>query len=92
VSFLYDKPVMTWNVTYYYNANVKAESYVHHAPQADEMCLLANPPFGINSSCIATFATDGWSYIEYPEHNWCCKCGNTFGAVRSDWLADNSTY
>ena len=24
VSFIYDKPVMTWNFTYYYNWNLKA--------------------------------------------------------------------
>lgn len=56
------------------------------------MCLLANPPFTINDSCTVTFATDGWSYIEYPQHKWCCKCENSFGAIRSDWLKDNSTY
>lgn len=35
VSILYDKPVMKWNFTYYYNWKLKAERYEHHAPQAD---------------------------------------------------------
>lgn len=56
------------------------------------MCLLAKPPFGINDSCAVTFATDGWSYIEYPQYNWCCKCENKFGAIRSDWLKNDSKY
>jgi len=56
------------------------------------MCLLARPPFTVNDSCDVTFATDGWSYIEYPKHSWCCKCENKFGAIRSDWLKTNSTY
>ena len=66
VSMLNNKPVMRWNFTYYYDSNVKAERYEHQAPQADEMCLMASPPFTINDSCVVTFATDGWSYIEYP--------------------------
>lgn len=92
VSILYDDPIMRWNFTYYYNWNFKAERYEHRAPQVDEMCLLAEPPFGVNDSCVVTFATDGWSYIEYPAHNWCCKCENQLGAIRSDWLQLNSTY
>ncbi len=27
VSIIYDEPVMTWNFTYYYNWNLKAERY-----------------------------------------------------------------
>jgi hypothetical protein len=27
VSMIYNKPVMTWNFTYYYNWNLKAERY-----------------------------------------------------------------
>ena len=86
VSFIYDDPVMTWNFTYYYNWNLKAERYEHHAPQADEACLIANPPYGINESCAVTFATDGWMYVEYPAHNWCCKCENQFGGINANWL------
>lgn len=92
VSMLYDKPVLRWNFTYYYDWNKKAERYEHHAPQADEMCLLAHPPFTINDFCVATFAEDGWSYIEYPSKNWCCKCENSFGAIKYDWLQTNSTF
>jgi hypothetical protein len=56
------------------------------------MCLAGNPPFTKNDACVITFATDGWSYIEYPAHNWCCKCGNKFGAINYNWMKDNSTY
>lgn len=31
-------------------------------------------------------------YVEYPAHNWCCKCQNKFGAINAYWLKDNSTY
>ena len=56
------------------------------------MCLLANPPFGLNDSCTVIFSDDGWSYIQYPQHNWCCKCENTFHYVNYDWMQKNSTY
>ena len=42
--------------------------------------------------CDLTFATDGWSYIAFPTQNFCCKCTNKFGAIRPDWLKENSTY
>lgn len=35
VNMLYDKPIMRWNFTYYYDWNLKAERYEHQAPQAD---------------------------------------------------------
>jgi hypothetical protein len=35
VSLINNKPIMTWNFTYYYNWNLKSERYEHHAPQAD---------------------------------------------------------
>ena len=38
------------------------------------------------------FATDGWFYITYPSHNFCCKCSKSFGSITYDWLKDNSTY
>ena len=38
------------------------------------------------------FASDGWSYIQYPTQNFCCKCTNSFGAIRYDWLKTDSSY
>ena len=58
------------------------------------MCqtILITPFNSSGLPCSATFATDGWSYIEFPTKNYCCKCTNYFGAVRYDWLDDNATY
>lgn len=38
------------------------------------------------------YATDGWTYLQFPSESWCCKCENEFGSVRYDWLQDNATY
>lgn len=57
------------------------------------MCLLPETSFHKNGEpCFVTFATDGWSYIAYPTHNFCCKCTNSFGSVRYDWLKENSSF
>lgn len=57
------------------------------------MCLLPTTSFSKGGQvCYVTFATDGWSYIEFPAHNFCCKCSKSFGAISYDWLKDNSTY
>ena len=56
------------------------------------MCLLGNPPFDSTNSCVIIFSDDGWSYIQYPQHNWCCKCGNSFHYINYDWLQANSTF
>lgn len=92
VEMLNNKPAIKWNFTYYYDWSQKAERYEHEA-QADEMCVLPLTPFkkeGI--PCEITFANDGWSYIAFPTHNFCCKCSKSFGAINYDWLKDNSTY
>lgn len=93
VLMLNDNPAVSWNFTYYYDWSLKAERYEHQAPQQDEMCLLPDTSFqkgGI--PCVITFASDGWSYISFPSQNFCCKCSNSFGSVRYDWLQANSTY
>jgi hypothetical protein len=56
------------------------------------MCLFAAPPYGQNESCVAIFATDGWSYVQYPQHDWCCKCTNKFHYINYDWLQVDSKY
>lgn len=35
VKMLNDDPVATWNFTYFYDWNLKAERYEHEAPQTD---------------------------------------------------------
>jgi len=45
-----------------------------------------------NIPCDVTFATDGWFYITFPSEKYCCKCGNSFGSVRYDWLKSDSKY
>lgn len=57
------------------------------------MCLLPLTTFKKGGEpCVVTFATDGWSYIEFPNHKFCCKCTKNFGAIKYDWLKENSTY
>lgn len=57
------------------------------------MCLLPLTTFNKGGQvCYVTFATDGWSYIEFPAHNFCCKCTKAFGAINYNWLKENSTY
>lgn len=93
VKMLNDKPVATWNFTYFYDWSQKVERYEHNSPQEDEMCLLPITTFKKDAEpCVVTFANDGWSYVAYPTHNFCCKCSKSFGSVRYDWLKENSTY
>lgn len=87
VKILNDHPVTTWNFTYYYDWNQKVERYEHEAPQTDEMCELPLTIFKKDGEpCVVTFATDGWSYIQFPTHNYCCKCSKSFGSIKYDWL------
>jgi hypothetical protein len=87
VKMLNDKPAVSWNFTYFYDWTLKAERYEHEAPQEDEMCLLPVTVFKKDGEpCTVTFSTDGWSYIGFPSHNFCCKCSKSFGSVRYDWL------
>mmetsp|Transcript_9371 Transcript_9371/g.25460 ORF Transcript_9371/g.25460 Transcript_9371/m.25460 type:complete len:218 (-) Transcript_9371:511-1164(-) len=90
VNFTNPKPQSQWVFNYYHISSLKAERYEHPAPQYDEMCALAPSPYGDDSSkaCTVVFATDGWSYLQFPQDNFCCKCENSFGAVRGDWLQD----
>lgn len=93
VKMLNDDPVATWNFLYFYDWNLKAERYEHDAPQEDQMCLLPTTSFKKDAiPCAITFATDGWSYIEFPSQNFCCKCSKSFGGVRYDWLQAGSKY
>ena len=37
---------------------------------------------------VTTHAVDGWMYINFPTLHSCCKCTNTIGPVRYDWMQD----
>lgn len=90
---MHNNDLVNWTFVYYYDWNIKSERYEHDSPQDDEMCLL--PPTSFkkdNLSCEVTFAKDGWSYIAFPSQKFCCKCSNSFGAVRYDWLKEDSQY
>ena len=56
------------------------------------MCKLTGYVKWQYNKCNVIYATDGWIYVEFPTDNFCCKCTNTFGGVRYDWLQANSTY
>lgn len=57
------------------------------------MCWLGNPPAANKSTdCNVIFSDDGWSYIQYPKINWCCKCANKFHYINYEWLQANSSY
>jgi hypothetical protein len=90
VNLTYPEPLAFWQFDYYYDANLQASRFQHYAPQFDEMCLYL--PYGSSYQCDVIFATDGWSYIAFPEVDFCCKCENEFGAVRYDWMQENSTF
>ena len=52
--------------------------------QYDEMC--AGLPYDENYDCTVVFATDGWSYLSFPEPDYCCKCvQNGGGGGSSAW-------
>lgn len=88
VNLTYPDPVSTWKLHYYYDAERNASRWVHHPPQYDEMCQ--GLPYGSEYQCNVIFATDGWSYIQFPERNWTCKCEDKFGAVDLYWLRGGS--
>ena len=57
------------------------------------MCILPHTEFSKeNKPCDVTFATDGYSYIEFPTEKFCCRCNNKFGSVSYDWLQKDSQY
>ena len=90
---LNDDPAVSWNFTYYYDWSQRVERYEHEAPQEDEMCLLPETNFKKDGEpCHITFANDGWSYVAFPGRNFCCKCSNSFGSIRFDWLKNDSSY
>lgn len=84
-------PVSKWMFAYYHSSALKAERYEHFPPQYDEMCM-GLPNVSPDQQCNVIFSYNGWSYLQLPQLQMCCKCENTFGAVRGDWLMENSTF
>lgn len=77
---------------YYYNANINGERYDYDNNQNDEMCRISGFEKWEKVRCNVIYAKDGWSYVEFPDAPYCCKCTNAFGAVRYDWLQVGSKY
>ena len=84
------EPVANWLFAYYHDDTLRAERYEHYPPQFDEMC--ADLPYGSDQQCNVIFATNGWSYLQFPKVDFCCKCASQFGAVKGNWLEFNSTF
>ena len=62
--------------------------------QHDEVCggILGATSF-VGEPCSVIHSTnDNWLYIQYPTEDFCCKCSQNIGAVRSDWLTDSANY
>ena len=83
-------PITNWLFAYYHDSDLNAERYEHFPPQYDEMCT--GLPYGSDQQCNVIFATNGWSYLQFPKVNFCCKCENQFGAVKGNWMEKNSTF
>lgn len=50
--------------------------------------ILGAPKLG-TAACVAIHTTnDNWLYVSFPSADFCCKCTQNIGAVRSDWLID----
>ncbi len=79
-----------WTFQYYYLSNDQGSysRYEHDGDQYDEMCEDNHkaPNMGQNTPCNVVFATNGWSYLQYPANGYCCRCRQDFGAVRYNWL------
>ena len=94
VNLINPQPISIWTFSYYYDAsrfNITGSRYNHYPPQFDEMCLDSSLP---NSSyeCDVIYAIDGWTYLLFPTVDFCCKCENSFGSTRFDWLKDGSEF
>lgn len=88
------QPISYWKFDYFFDNSrfgFPVSRYNHYPPQFDEMCVDPALP---NSSheCDVIYATDGWTYLAFPDVDFCCKCENTFGSTRYDWLQLNSTF
>jgi len=90
VNFTNPRPVSRWTFAYFHDDELGAERYEHYPPQFDEMCV--DLPYGSQYQCNVIFATNGWSYLQFPQADFCCKCESQFGAIRGDWLKKNSTF
>ena len=87
-------PIATWRFDYYYDSSrfgTTGSRYNHHPPQFDEMCV--DPTLPNNTfECDVIYAVDGWTYLLFPTAGFCCKCENTFGSTRYDWMKEDSNF
>ena len=84
-----------WTFDYFYDAKrspVTASRFQHYPPQRDEMCNDPSLPPGDTNRCDVIFASDGWSYLEFPDIPTCCKCENGFGSTLYNWLQNDSFF
>mmetsp|Transcript_1462 Transcript_1462/g.3968 ORF Transcript_1462/g.3968 Transcript_1462/m.3968 type:complete len:237 (-) Transcript_1462:58-768(-) len=90
-----EHPEWDFNYSYVSNAasNATFSRYEFEAGQHDEVCKGITGSPGLGSPCTVVHASDSWLYIAYPDADFCCKCTQVIGAVRSDWLRDGgATY
>eukprot|EP00947_MAST-08B_sp_MAST-8B-sp1_P002075 g2075.t1 len=88
----------SWNFSYAYMSdsthNATYARYTFAAGQHDEVCkgVIGAPSLGRPCTVIHT-TNANWMYLSWPQDNFCCKCTQKIGAVRSDWLRDGgATY
>jgi hypothetical protein len=80
-----------WTFEYYYDTSGSwtVSRYEFDENQHDEVCRQVR---GKTGKCNVIHAYDKYIYIEFPSDNFCCKCGQSPGAVRTDWLNADSAY
>ena len=83
---------MDMTASYYYNWEVKGERYDYDANQNAQMCRASGHEDWQKVKCNVIYSSNKWIYVNFPDANYCCKCTNTFGGVRYDWLQADSKY
>ena len=83
---------MNMTATYYYNWKIKGERYDYDDNQNAQVCRESGVEKWEKVKCNVIYSKDGYIYVQFPSTNYCCKCTNSFGGLRYDWLQANSTY
>jgi hypothetical protein len=81
----------TWDFSYYYDWNLKAERYDHDEGQHIDVCRVVGI---VNEACTVLSAVDGQLYVS-SETKGCCHCVAPWAPLTMlpDWLArNNATY
>jgi hypothetical protein len=82
----------SWNFSYYYDWNLKAERYDHSTGQGIDVCRVVNIPDG--EACTVLSSSDGNLYVS-SESRGCCKCVADWAPITMlpDWIGrNNGTY